>query len=359
MTAENEVKKVSIGLIGVGRIGRLHAENIRYRIPNAELVAISDIDVLAAKAQADKLGVKNVGADYSKILTDETVQAVVICSSTDTHAKMIEEAAAAGKHIFCEKPIDHELSKIDRALAAVDRANVKLQIGFNRRFDKNFRRIREAISQGEIGQPRIVRITSRDPAPPSIDYIKVSGGLFLDMTIHDFDMARYLTGSEISSVYAVGAAKVNDEIASAGDIDTAVITLEFSNGMMGTIDNSRQCAYGYDQRVEVFGSAGAVRAENQLHNTTLVAKQDGIRAALPLDFFLDRYADSYLVEMTEFVDAVRNDKRPTVTGRDGRVPVLVALAAMKSMKDRRAVKISEIDTLASPFKTQGIHKLDL
>ena len=222
---------IKVGLIGAGRIGRVHAENLVYRVPEASLVGISDVYVEAAEQVAAQVGIPDVYRDHRRILDDKKIDAVLICSSTDTHARFIEEAAQAGKQIFCEKPIAHDLADIDRALAAVDRTGVKLMVGFNRRFDPNFARVREVVETGGIGEPHILRIISRDPAPPPIDYIKVSGGIFLDMTIHDFDMARFLVGAEVEAVYASGGVMVDPAIGAAGDIDTALITLHFESGV--------------------------------------------------------------------------------------------------------------------------------
>ena len=336
-------KTINVGVIGAGRIGRLHAENLQYRVPEANLVAISDIFVEAAEKVAAELGVPAAYQDHRRILDDEGVDAVLICSSTDTHAQFIEEAAEAGKQIFCEKPIALDLSKIDRALAAVERAGVKLQIGFNRRFDPNFKRVQEAVAAGEIGEPHILRITSRDPAPPPIEYIQVSGGIFLDMTIHDFDMARFLVGSEVEEVYAAAGVMVDPAIGGAGDVDTAVITLRFANGALGVIDNSRQAVYGYDQRVEVFGSTGMVLCSNDTPDSAVVSDARGVRSAQPLFFFVERYTESYVAEIKSFVDCIVNDTPPPVTGLDGRIPVVMGYAALKSHQEQRPVKLSEIE----------------
>ncbi len=334
--------KVNVGLIGAGRIGRLHAEHLAFRIPEANLMAVSDIILEAAQKCAAEFGVPTATQDHRAIMENPDIEAVVVCSSTDTHARMIEEAAGAGKHIFCEKPIAHDLGEIDQALAAVDKAGVKLQIGFNRRFDPNFRRVRELVATGKIGQPHILRITSRDPAPPPIEYIKVSGGIFLDMTIHDFDMARYLIGSEVEEVYVAAGVMVDPAIGAAGDVDTAVITLRFKNGVIGTIDNSRQAAYGYDQRVEVFGSGGAVSADNNYPNTAIVSDGQSVHRDLPLNFFMERYIESYVAEMRAFIECVQQDETPPVTGVDGRVPVVMGYAAAKSYEENRPVRLSEI-----------------
>lgn len=335
-------RTVNIGVIGAGRIGKLHIQNLATRVPGARVVAIADVVLPAAQAAAAQAGVATAVADYHALLGDPSIEAVAICSATDTHARIIEEAAAAGKHIFCEKPIDHDLAKIDRALAAVDQAGVRLQIGFNRRFDPNFRRVRDAIAAGEIGQPHILRITSRDPAPPPIEYVRVSGGLFLDMTIHDFDMARYLMGSEVTEVYAAGAVLVDPKIGEAGDIDTAVITLRFANGAIGTIDNSRRAVYGYDQRAEVLGSAGMVMTANNTPHTAIIADAAGVHGACPLYFFVERYTEAYIAEMRAFVEALQQGTETPVTGRDGRAPVVIGLAALKSLRERRPVAVSEI-----------------
>lgn len=333
---------LSLGVIGTGRIGRVHAANAVRHIPRARLLALADADEASAQECARALGVKGVSTDARVLLEDPTIEAVVICSSTDTHASFIESAAAAGKHIFCEKPISLELAAIDRALAAVEEAGVKLQIGFNRRFDASFRRVREAVAGGEIGDPHLLHLVSRDPAPPPIDYIRRSGGMFVDMTIHDFDMARFLIASEVAQVYAAAAVRVDPAIGEAGDVDTAVVTLRFENGVIGTIDNSRLAVYGYDQRVEVFGSGGSIRTENNHGNTALVSTADSVRRDLPLHFFIERYAQSYIDELRAFVDAVLDDGPVPVTGRDGRIPVAMGMAARKSYEKNRPVRVDEI-----------------
>lgn len=335
--------RVNVGIIGAGRIGRLHAEHLAYRIPDANIIAIADIRVEAAERCGADLQIPSAVQDHREIMENPDIEAVIVCSSTDTHAQMIEEAAAAGKHIFCEKPIDFDLARIDRALEAVDKAGVKLQIGFNRRFDPNFKRVREMVADGKIGMPHILRITSRDPEPPPIEYVRVSGGIFLDMTIHDFDMARYLIGSEVSEIYAAGGVMVDPEIGKAGDIDTAVITLRFANGTIGTIDNSRRAVYGYDQRVEVFGSEGMIAVSNNSPDTAVYSNAKGVHSSLPLFFFIERYTDSYIAEMKAFMECIQQDKTPPVTGIDGRVPVVMGYAAKKSYEENRPVKLSEID----------------
>jgi myo-inositol 2-dehydrogenase/D-chiro-inositol 1-dehydrogenase len=333
---------INIGLIGAGRIGRVHAANLAHRVPGARLAAISDVNLEGARKLAHDFDAPAAVSDARAILEDPAIDAAVICSSTDTHARFIVEAAEAGKHIFCEKPIALDLKTIDTALAAVDQAGVKLQIGFNRRFDANFKAAREMVAAGEIGQPHLVRITSRDPEPPPIPYIKVSGGIFLDMTIHDFDMARYLLQSEVSEVYAAGGVMVDPAIGQAGDIDTAVITLHYENGAIGSIDNSRQAVYGYDQRVEVFGSKGGIIVGNNRPHNAVLSSAGGVQGARPLYFFLERYNDSYIAEMRAFIQSILDDTPPPVTGIDGRLPVVMGLAAWKSYRENRPVRLDEI-----------------
>ena len=329
---------VRIGVIGAGRIGRLHAGHLAHRVGGARLLAISDIRLEEARRCASELGIPECHEDYRKVLENREIDAVVICSSTDTHAQFIEEAAEAGKHIFCEKPIALDLARIDRALAKADGKKVKLQIGFNRRFDSNFRRIRELIREGAIGDPHILRITSRDPSPPPIEYVKVSGGLFLDMMIHDFDMARYLIGAEVEELFAYGEVRVQKEIGEAGDVDTALVSLKFENGVIGAIDNSRKAVYGYDQRVEVFGSKGMVSTENNTPNRVSLSTAEAVKGDLPLNFFMDRYIDSYIREMEAFVRCIVEDTEPPVTGMDGKIPVILGQSAKRSCELGKPVK---------------------
>jgi myo-inositol 2-dehydrogenase/D-chiro-inositol 1-dehydrogenase len=334
---------VNIGLIGAGRIGHVHAQNLAFRVPGARLAAVADIAYPAAQECAAAAGGVAAFPNYHTILDDPAIQAVVICSSTNTHAQIIEEAAACGKHIFSEKPLDLNLGRIDQVLEAVKGAGVKLQVGFNRRFDANFSRVRDIVASGQIGQPHLVRITSRDPQPPPIAYVKVSGGLFLDMTIHDLDMSRFLLGDEVTEIYAAAGVLVDPEIGKAGDVDTAVLTLRYRCGAIGTIDNSRKAVYGYDQRVEVFGSKGMVCVANKKPDSAEWSTADGIHSSLPLFFFLERYNDSYIAEMRAFVECIQLNKDPVVQGIDGRIPVVMAYAAQKSVQELRPVRLSEID----------------
>jgi myo-inositol 2-dehydrogenase/D-chiro-inositol 1-dehydrogenase len=334
---------INIGVIGAGRIGKIHAENIAYFMPQAKLKAVADVNLTPAiEAWARGLGAQTVTKDPQVIFGDKDIQAVVICSSTDTHSDFIIQAAKAGKDIFCEKPIDTTIPKVKAALEAVRKAGVKFQVGFNRRFDHNFRRVRELVESGDVGSPQIVKITSRDPAPPPVSYVAISGGIFLDMMIHDFYMARYQAGSDVVEVYAQGAVLVDEGIGKAGDVDTAIVTLKFANGALGVIDNSRKAVYGYDQRVEVFGSKGAAAAENDAPSTVKLSTESGVTGEKPMYFFLERYKDAYIAEMRAFVEAISAGKTVPVTGEDGLQDLLVALAAKKSLAEGRPVKLSEI-----------------
>jgi len=334
---------MKLGLIGAGRIGKLHAELLNAHVPAAEIKTVAEIYIDEVKEWANRHRILNLTTDYADILNDAEIEAVLICSSTDTHARLITEAADAGKHIFCEKPIDFNIEKIKQALTSVKAAGVKLQIGFNRRFDHNFKKVHELVASGKVGDVHIVKITSRDPAPPPTEYLKVSGGIFLDMTIHDFDMARFLSLSEVEEVYAQGAVLIDPAIGELGDVDTAIITLKFKNGAVGVIDNSRQAVYGYDQRVEVFGSKGCVEVKNDFPNSAKLSTAEGVVSEKPLYFFLERYKMSYVEELKAFVDAVANDQEPAVSGNDGLQPVLIGVAALKSLTEKRPVKVEELE----------------
>jgi myo-inositol 2-dehydrogenase/D-chiro-inositol 1-dehydrogenase len=330
-----------IGVIGVGRIGRMHAALLARQIDGAALAAVHDPNEEFARDVAGTLGVPRA-ADLDDLFTNPDVDAVAICSSTDTHAELIVAAAQAGKAIFCEKPVSLDLAEVDRALAAVDEAGVPFQIGFNRRFDPAHASVAAAVSDGTVGDPHLVRITSRDPAPPPIEYVRVSGGIFLDMTIHDFDMARFVTGSEVVEVYARGTVRVDPAFADADDVDTAVVMLEHENGCLTTIDNSRQALYGYDQRVEVFGSLGVAVSENPLAHTGLVRTGSGTQAATLPYFYLERYTPSYVNEWEAFVSAVKTGTTPPVTTEDARAPLVIGLAAWRSVREERPVRLDEV-----------------
>ena len=334
-------RKVKIAVIGTGRMGSVHCRNIARLIPEADLVAVCDIRLEVAQSVADELGIQRVIKDYHELLADPEIEAILIASSTDTHAFIMQDVAAAGKHIFCEKPLALELDKIDETLNAIERAGVKLQVGFNRRFDKSFQRVREIVASGEIGRPCILRITNRDPDFPAMEFLRVSGGMFLDMTIHDFDMARFQVG-EVEEVYATGAVLLDPQLHEFGDVDTDVVILKFANGAIGAIDNSRKAVYGYDQRLEVFCSNGTAMANNEAKDATVKGNMDGIQSALPPYSFIQRYAPCYVDEVRQFVECVRDDKPTPTTGADGRAAVVLGYAAWKSVHENRPVKIKEI-----------------
>lgn len=330
---------IQVGVIGAGRIGKIHTKDIQEKIEGVRVKTVADVFIDSARELANQYGIEKYTDNYMEILDDPEIQAVIICSSTDTHAKISIEAAKRGKHIFCEKPIDYNVDMINKTLKEVKKAGVKYQVGFNRRFDHNFSKIKDVVESGKIGEPHIIKITSRDPQAPPIEYVKVSGGMFLDMTIHDFDMAAFLSGSKITEVYTQGACRVNPQIGEVGDVDTAIVSLKFENGCIGVIDNSREAAYGYDQRVEVFGSKGYVKAENDTDTTVTIASNDGIVSEKPKYFFLERYADSFVTEMREFFKCIKEDKEVPVNAVDGLNSVLVGLAATKSLKEGVPVKI--------------------
>lgn len=335
---------LKIGIIGAGRIGKVHTESIMRYVAGATVKSVADPYMTEETAAwAKSMGVEKVGKDYREILADPEIDAVLICSSTDTHSPISLEAIAAGKHIFCEKPVDHDLGKIKAVVEALEGSDVKYQVGFNRRFDHNFAAAREAVASGKIGDLAVLKITSRDPGAPPVSYIKVSGGIFLDMTIHDFDMVRFVSGDEVEEVYAAGGVTVDPAIGEAGDIDTAVITLRLRSGAIAVIDNCRRASYGYDQRLEAFGSKGQVAIANDTQSSAVVSDANGVTAEKPLHFFLERYMQAYASEVAAFVDAVANDKPVPVGIEAGLQSVLIGIAAKRSLELNRPVRLSEIE----------------
>jgi myo-inositol 2-dehydrogenase / D-chiro-inositol 1-dehydrogenase len=330
---------LALGLIGAGRIGQVHASTIVTRVPGARLLAVADVNLDAARACAARFAIPKAVVDPLEVINDPAITAVMICSLTSTHATLIEAAARAGKHIFCEKPVALNIEDTDRAVAAADTAGVQLQIGFNRRFDANYARVRKAVTSGEIGKPYMLHIISRDPAPPPIEYVRGSGGLFADMTIHDFDMARFLTGSEAVEIYTQTDVNVDPAIGEAGDIDTALCLIRFANGIIATIDNCRKAVYGYDQRVEMFGSGGAISIGNNYPNSATLSTAESIHTDLPLNFFMHRYVEAYAAEIEEFAAAISAGKPVPVTGHDGRAAFALAMAAKQSMLEKRPVSL--------------------
>ena len=320
---------VSVALFGAGRIGKVHAANIALH-PQTQLAAVVDVHTPAAEALAAQYGAKVSSAD--EVFAAAAIPAILIGSATDTHADLIEAGARAGKTIFCEKPIDLSVERVQRCLQVVSEHDAKLFVGFNRRFDKNFRALKTALERGDIGTPELVQITSRDPGPPSAEYVKVSGGLFKDMMIHDLDMACWLVNDTPVSVSASGSSLVTPEIAAAGDIDTAVITLKFASGALAVITNSRRASYGYDQRVEVHGSEGMLQAGNVLENTVVKSNANGVVSEKPLHFFLERYKEAYRAELEHFVRVVQGEAEPEVSGLEGARALVLAEAAGRALK---------------------------
>ena len=335
---------IQIGIIGLGRIGKVHTESICTRVSGATVAAVADPYMTQEmKDWAKARGIEKVTSDYREILADDRIDAVFICSSTNTHSPISLEAIEAGKHVFCEKPIDHDVNEIHKVAAALSESKVKYQVGFNRRFDHNFQAVRKAITDGEVGELHIIKITSRDPEPPNPAYVKVSGGMFMDMTIHDFDMVRFLAGCDPEEIYVQSAVLVDPAIGEAGDVDTAVITLKMKNGAIAVIDNSRKAAYGYDQRAEVFGSKGMAATANDAPSTVTLSNSQGITSEKPLYFFLERYMDSFAKEAQCFVEAIGQDSDTPLGVMDGLKPVLMAMAANLSVKEHRPVKLSEVE----------------
>ena len=310
---------INVGIIGAGRIGRVHVESICTQIPDAKVKTLASPSMDEKReAWARRMGVEYVTRDYREILSDPEIDAVLICSSTDTHSSISIEAIEAGKHVFCEKPVDHDIARIKQVIAALEKHPVKYQVGFNRRFDHNFEAVHRAVEEGKIGDPHIIRITSRDPEPPSMDYINAE------------------------EIYVEAAALVDPEIGKAGDVDTAVITMKMENGAIVTIDNSRKAVYGYDQRVEVFGSKGMVKVTNDTVSSAVISNADGVTGEKPLHFFLERYMQSYAKEIMCFIQAIEQDTDTPLGILDGLEPVRMGIAAQRSLKEHRPVKLSEI-----------------
>lgn len=338
-----QMKQVKLGIIGAGRIGKLHAENMRG-LPQAQVRAISDLypDSLQSWADASGLPGVRVSGSYRDILDDAEIEAVLICSPTDTHIDLIKEALQAGKHIFCEKPISFNLRETAQIVELVKAKGLKFQTGFNRRFDHNMSRVQELVRAGRIGEPHLLRITSRDPEPPPESYIASSGGLFIDMAIHDFDLARFMMNSEVVEVYAQGAVLIDPVFAKHDDIDTATISLRFASGALGVIDNSRKAHY-YDQRVEVFGSEGCLSIQNDTPNTAELHTAAGVYRDKPLYFFLERYTGAYVRELESFVQAIAGGADVPVSAYDGYQAELIAHAAKLSLRERRPVALQELE----------------
>lgn len=332
------MKKIKVGIIGMGRIGKIHLQNLCAKIDGVEVTAVVNP---SKKGQdfAKNFRVDKVSDDVNILFDNPEIDAILICSPSDTHADYAIRAAEAGKAIFCEKPIDMSLDRATEVVAKVKENNLPMMVAFNRRFDPDFAKVQKSVVEGKIGNIQSLHIISRDPGPPPIDYIKQSGGLFKDMTIHDFDMARFIMGCEVTEVFATGSCMVDPEIGKVGDIDTAMITLRFENGATAVIENSRKAVYGYDQRLEVFGSNGVLKIENPLKTNVTGSDESGTHSDVNLNFFIDRYETSYLLEMQDFIGALINKTEMPVGGKDGISAVVIADAAYKSLKENRSIKI--------------------
>ncbi|MCL6295356.1 inositol 2-dehydrogenase [Jejuia spongiicola] len=332
---------IKIGVVGLGRMGKIHLENLSKNIQDAKVIAaVNPGD--EGQNFALQNGIKNVSNKIDSITSNPEIDAVVICSPNNTHSEYIIKAAKAGKAVFCEKPIDMSLEKANETISLISKLNVPIMIGFNQRFDNNFSKVKNDISAGKIGLLRNIHIISRDPQPPPISYIKNSGGLFKDMTIHDFDMARFIMGSEVAEVFAYGNCLIDPAIGKAGDIDSATVLLKFENNALATIENSREAKYGYDQRLEVFGSKGVIKVKNPLKSNVETSTEIGTETDSHLNFFMDRYKLSYLEEMRCFINALINNKPMPVSGEDGIKAMIIAEAANKSLIENRPIKVDSI-----------------
>jgi myo-inositol 2-dehydrogenase / D-chiro-inositol 1-dehydrogenase len=324
-------------LFGAGRIGTIHASNLS-RHPGAKLDYVVDAQQSAAERVATAHGART--SDRDTALADKSVTAVIIASPTDTHDELIGACVAAGKAIFCEKPLDLDVNRARASMSKAQVAGVPLYLGFNRRYDPSFRKLRDAVAAGTIGTIEVLSIVSRDPAPPPLAYLRSSGGLFRDMMIHDFDMARFLLGEEPTELYAAGACLVDPAIADAGDVDTAVVVMRTAGGAFCQISNSRRCTYGYDQRIEIFGSTATVRADNQTATRVELASGSGVTREPALPFFLERYADAYRLELDDFIRALSGESVSLATAQDGLRALLLADAAESSMRSGHPVALS-------------------
>ncbi len=326
-------KKISVGIIGIGRIGKIHLENLVKYFKSIKIEAISDTNE-KLEMLCKKYNIKKFYKSYKDLIKDKSIDAVLICSPTNMHSKQIIFAAKHKKDIFCEKPVDLSLEKTIEVLNIINKTKVKFMIGFNRRFDPDFIKVKKMVDDGKIGKVQTIKITSRDPNPPSINYIKNSGGLFIDMTIHDFDMACNIANSNVNQVYT-SVNTINKKIKEAGDIDIALTTLKFENGIICSIDNSRKSAYGYDQRIEIFGSKGMCGITKKNNSNTFLINDKKINKPFPKDFFILRYKDAYINEMKEFIDCLINDNIPSVGIEDAVKSIRIAEAVKKSYKENK------------------------
>ncbi len=325
-------KRLRIGMIGAGRIAKIHAYNIAHRVSEAEVAAVCDKFADSASEMAALLNISDVYTDYNSILGRSDVDAVCICTPTETHAEISIAAARAGKHVLCEKPVDLETEKIERVIEEVEKSGIVYQVAFNRRFDASYGRVAKMVQSGAVGEVQTVLIVSRDPKVSPVSYLRKSGGLYLDMGVHDFDMVRFVSGQEVAEVTARGACLVDPAVGEIGDVDTAVTTMRLSNGALAVVIHSRQAVYGYDQRLEVFGSLGMARAENRTEDSTILYTAESVVTDRPLWNFTERFKGAYLEEMRCFVDSCLHQKPVTATIYDGLCSVRIGLAARESQE---------------------------
>ena len=343
------MNQTTVGVIGAGRIGKMHTENLVHAVPEAfvKTVASPHLD----HEWAMSLGIPVRSIDNAVVFNDPEIEAVIITASSGRHAELICQAAAVGKHVFCEKPVAFEPETIEEVVKAARRAGIKLQVGFNRRSDPSLLDLMVAVQAGQIGDVHTIRVTNRDPKAPPIDFVKRSGGLFFDFVIHDFDTVRFLSGSEIVEVYAVGGVLIDPAIGAAGDIDTAVVTLRLKSGALAVIDNSRQAVYGYDQRFEVFGSLGSVAVDNTTPSTRVVSTTGGVVRRTPHDGFVSRYREAFVAELRAFLAAVRGETPVVADAEDALAAVRAAVAARESFQQQRPVRL---DAAASAAKGETV-----
>ena len=333
--------KINVAVIGFGRMGKIHLKNLIQSIPNANVVAVADPVYPEEQFKQEYPDLRFI-KDAGEAIAPPDIDAVVITTPTSTHAALVEQCINHHKHVFCEKPLDLSLEITKTLLQKAEESGISLMIGFNRRFDPDFMQARKSVSEGKIGNPQIVKITNRDPSLPSIEFVKTSGGMFMDFTIHDFDMARYMMGKEVVEIYAKGLVFFDEAISKVGDIDTALTTLTFEDGTYAVLDNSRKAVFGYDQRLEIFGDKGMIQVDNNLYNRNILYNEHGIHQALPLNSFTERYINSYCQEMTLFIDALLNNTPVPIRNEDVIIATLLAYAAKKSLDEQRPVKISEM-----------------
>lgn len=339
---DDKMKSLRIGVIGLGRLGRIHTTNLIQHVPEAHVKVLADPRAAETKEWSERLGKFNVTPDWKEVIADPEIDAVVIASPTTLHAEMLKAAVDSGKHVFMEKPLAHDLNAARELFEEFKEADVKIQIAFNRRFDHNFKKVKSLIDSGKVGEVHLIRTTSRDPHLPDIEFVKKSGGIFFDFMIHEFDTARFLTDSEVVEVYAGGSVLLDPRIGEAGDYDTAFAIMKMENGAICAIDVCRKAVYGYDQRVEVFGSKGSARAENDRETNVILSTDEAVCSDKPLYYFPQRYMESFANEIKTFVESVLEDKDTAVGVEAGYYSMLIAKAAGISASRNRPVKISEL-----------------